>query len=320
MKVAVVGTVVIGSGWITRMLAHGHEVIATDPSEGAYERMLAQVKQNWPYAEQMGLADNASLENLTFTTDLKEAVKEVEHIQENVPEVEEIKDTVLREIDFYASPYATIGSSTSGIMPSELQKNLSHPERLVVAHPFHPVYILPLVEIVPGKQTSEENTIKAKQFYEGIGMDVLHVRHEIEGHIADRLMEALWREALHIVNDGIATTEEVDKAFTHAAGLRYAQYGPFMTFHLAGGEGGMRHMLKQFGPALKKPWTKLVAPELTEDLYDKVVTGSEASSQGYTMSELDQKRNEFLIKVKALAEQYWPEGSDILKNSSQEVR
>ncbi|EAC7660700.1 L-carnitine dehydrogenase, partial [Listeria monocytogenes] len=136
----------------------------------------------------------------------------------------------------------------------------------------------------------------------------------------DRLMEALWREALHIVNDGIATTEEVDKAFTHAAGLRYAQYGPFMTFHLAGGEGGMRHMLKQFGPALKKPWTKLVAPELTEDLYDKVVTGSEASSQGYTMSELDQKRNEFLIKVKALAEQYWPEGSDILKNSSQEVR
>ena len=320
MKVAVVGTGVIGSGWITRMLAHGHEVIATDPSEGAYERMLAQVKQNWPYAEQMGLADNASLENLTFSTDLKEAVKEVEHIQENVPEVEEIKDTVLREIDFYASPYATIGSSTSGIMPSELQKNLSHPERLVVAHPFHPVYILPLVEIVPGKQTSEENTIKAKQFYEGIGMDVLHVRHEIEGHIADRLMEALWREALHIVNDGIATTEEVDKAFTHAAGLRYAQYGPFMTFHLAGGEGGMRHMLKQFGPALKKPWTKLVAPELTEDLYDKVVTGSEASSQGYTMSELDKKRNEFLIKVKALAEQYWPEGSDILKNSSQEVR
>ncbi|MBC3087385.1 MAG: L-carnitine dehydrogenase [Staphylococcus capitis] len=320
MKVAVVGTGVIGSGWITRMLAHGNEVIATDPSEGAYERMLAQVKQNWPYAEQMGLADNASLKNLTFTSDLKEAVKEAEHIQENVPEVEEIKDTVLRDIDFYASPYATIGSSTSGIMPSELQKNLSHPERLVVAHPFHPVYILPLVEIVPGKQTSEENTIKAKQFYEGIGMDVLHVRHEIEGHIADRLMEALWREALHIVNDGIATTEEVDKAFTHAAGLRYAQYGPFMTFHLAGGEGGMRHMLKQFGPALKKPWTKLVAPELTEDLYEKVVTGSEASSQGYTMSELDQKRNEFLIKVKALAEQYWPEGSDALKNSSQEVR
>ena len=230
--------------------------------------------------------------------------------------MEEIKDAVLKEIDFYAKPEATIGSSTSGIMPSELQANLSHPERLVVAHPFHPVYILPLVEIVPGKQTSEETTVKAERIYESIGMDVLHVRHEIEGHIADRLMEALWRESLHIVNDDIATTEEVDKAFTHAAGLRYAQYGPFMTFHLAGGEGGMRHMLKQFGPALKKPWTKLIAPELTDDLYHKVVNGSEASSQGYTMSELDQKRNEFLIKVKELAEQYWPSDSKAMKKSN----
>lgn len=316
MKFAVVGTGVIGSGWITRMLAHGHEVIATDPSEGAYERMLTQVKQNWPYAQEMGLAENASIKNLTFTPHLEEAVKDADHIQENVPEVEEIKDAVLKEIDFYAKPEATIGSSTSGIMPSELQANLSHPERLVVAHPFHPVYILPLVEIVPGKQTSEETTVKAERIYESIGMDVLHVRHEIEGHIADRLMEALWRESLHIVNDGIATTEEVDKAFTHAAGLRYAQYGPFMTFHLAGGEGGMRHMLKQFGPALKKPWTKLIAPELTDDLYHKVVNGSEASSQGYTMFELDQKRNEFLIKVKELAEQYWPSDSKAMKKSN----
>lgn len=316
MKFAVVGTGVIGSGWITRMLAHGHEVIATDPSEGAYERMLTQVKQNWPYAQEMGLAENASIKNLTFTPHLEEAVKDADHIQENVPEVEEIKDAVLKEIDFYAKPEATIGSSTSGIMPSELQANLSHPERLVVAHPFHPVYILPLVEIVPGKQTSEETTVKAERIYESIGMDVLHVRHEIEGHIADRLMEALWRESLHIVNDGIATTEEVDKAFTHAAGLRYAQYGPFMTFHLAGGEGGMRHMLKQFGPALKKPWTKLIAPELTDDLYHKVVNGSEESSQGYTMSELDQKRNEFLIKVKELAEQYWPSDSKAMKKSN----
>src|SRR5699024_6373110 len=305
MKFAVVGTGVIGSGWITRMLAHGHEVVATDPSESAYETMLEQVKSNWPYAERMGLHPNASLDNLTFTPYLEEAVKDADLIQENVPEVEEIKDKVLTDIDFYARPDAIIGSSTSGIKPTELQRNLKHPERLVVAHPFHPVYILPLVEIVPGKQTSEETVIKAEEIYEAIGNDVLHVRHEIEGHIADRLMEALWRESLHIVNEGIATTEEVDKAFTHAAGLRYAQYGPFMTFHLAGGQGGMRHMLKQFGPALKKPWTKLVAPELTTDLYNAVVEGCEQSSFGYSMSELDQKRNEFLIKVKELAEEYW---------------
>ncbi|MBM2657379.1 3-hydroxyacyl-CoA dehydrogenase NAD-binding domain-containing protein [Staphylococcus pseudoxylosus] len=316
MKFAVVGTGVIGSGWITRILAHGHEVIATDPSENAFESMLKQVKQNWPYAEQLGLAENASLENLTFTPHLEEAVKDADHIQENVPEIESLKDQVLTEIDFYAKPDAIIGSSTSGIMPSELQKHLQHPERLVVAHPFHPVYILPLVEIVPGKLTTEETTVKAETIYESIGMDVLHVRHEIEGHVADRLMEALWREALHIVNDGIATTEEVDKAFTHAAGLRYAQYGPFMTFHLAGGEGGMRHMLKQFGPALKKPWTKLLAPELTQELYDEVVNGCESSSQGQTMSELDQKRNEFLVKVKQLAETYWPEETPSMKKSN----
>lgn len=313
MKFAVVGTGVIGSGWITRMLAHGHEVVATDPSESAYETMLEQVKSNWPYVERMGLHPNASLDNLTFTPYLEEAVKDADLIQENVPEVEEIKDKVLTDIDFYARPDAIIGSSTSGIKPTELQRNLKHPERLVVAHPFHPVYILPLVEIVPGKQTSEETVIKAEEIYEAIGNDVLHVRHEIEGHIADRLMEALWRESLHIVNEGIATTEEVDKAFTHAAGLRYAQYGPFMTFHLAGGQGGMRHMLKQFGPALKKPWTKLVAPELTTDLYNAVVEGCEQSSFGYSMSELDQKRNEFLIKVKELAEEYWPKNSDYMK-------
>ncbi|MFH4918060.1 3-hydroxyacyl-CoA dehydrogenase NAD-binding domain-containing protein [Staphylococcus cohnii] len=316
MKFAVVGTGVIGSGWITRILAHGHEVIATDPSEGAYERMLKQVKQNWPYAEQLGLAEGASLDNLSFTVSLEEAVKDADHIQENVPEIEDLKAQVLTEIDTYARQDAIIGSSTSGIMPSELQQNLKHPERLVVAHPFHPVYILPLVEIVPGKQTAEAVTVKAEKVYESIGMDVLHVRHEIEGHIADRLMEALWRESLHIVNEGIATTEEVDKAFTHAAGLRYAQYGPFMTFHLAGGEGGMRHMLKQFGPALKKPWTKLIAPELTQDLYDSVVNGCEKASQGQTMSELDQKRNEFLVKVKKLAEAYWPEDTASMKKSS----
>ena len=319
MKFAVVGTGVIGSGWITRMLAHGHEVVATDPSEGAYERMLTQVKQNWPYAESLGLAENASLQNLTFTDNLAEAVKDADHIQENVPEFESLKDKVLTEIDFYAKPDATIGSSTSGIMPSELQQNLTHPERFIVAHPFHPVYILPLVEIVAGKSTSEATTIAAERIYESIGMDVLHVRHEIEGHIADRLMEALWREALHIVNDGIATTEEVDKAFTHAAGLRYAQYGPFMTFHLAGGEGGMRHMLKQFGPALKKPWTKLEAPELTQSLYDDVVAGCEATSQGNTMAELDMKRNEFLVKVKQLAQEYWPEDTASMKKGQQTV-
>jgi carnitine 3-dehydrogenase len=306
MKMTVVGTGVIGNGWIARMLAQGHDVMATDPSEGAEDRMRRAVDQAWPYVEALGLAEGASKERLTFKKELPEAVKDADFIQENVPEVEELKQTVLKNIDKHAKADAIIGSSTSGIMPSDLQANLQHPERFVVAHPFHPVYILPLVEVVPGKQTTPENVEKATSIYEGLQMSVLHVRNEIEGHIADRLIEAIWRESLHIVNEGIATTEEVDKAFTHGAGLRYAQYGPFLTFHLAGGEGGMRHMLKQFGPALKKPWTKLEAPELTDELYDKVVSGCEHQSNGMTMSELDKNRNEFLIRLYDLVQEYWP--------------
>ncbi len=310
MKMAVVGTGVIGNGWIARMLGQGHDVIATDPAEGAEERMRQAVDQSWPYVEALGLAEGASRDRLTFEADAAEAVKEADFIQENVPEIEELKQTVLQTIDQHAKADAIIGSSTSGIMPSELQANLNNPERFVVAHPFHPVYILPLVEIVPGEQTTHEHVEKAISIYESLQMSVLHVRNEIEGHIADRLIEAIWRESLHIVNEGIATTEEVDKAFTHGAGMRYAQYGPFLTFHLAGGEGGMRHMLKQFGPALKKPWTKLEAPELTDELYNKVVSGCEHQSNGMTMSELDQNRNEFLVRLYDLVQEYWPKETE----------
>lgn len=306
-KVAVVGTGVIGNGWIARFLAHGYDVVATDPAEGAEERMRKAVDHAWPYVEELGLAEGASKDRLSFEEDLSKAVEDADFIQENVPEIEDLKQTVLQNIDQHAKPDAVIGSSTSGIMPSELQANLQHPERFVVAHPFHPVYILPLVEVVPGKSTTKENTEKAQSFFESLNMKALLVRHEIEGHIADRLIEAIWRESLHIVNEGIATTEEVDQAFIYGAGQRYAQYGPFLTFHLAGGEGGMRHMLKQFGPALKKPWTKLEAPELTDELYDKVVSGCEQQAGDLSMSELDQNRNEFLVRLLDLVKEYWPE-------------
>ncbi len=306
-KVAVVGTGVIGNGWIARFLAHGYDVVATDPADGAEERMRKAVDHAWPYVEELGLAEGASKNRLTFEQDLSKAVADADFIQENVPEIEELKQTVLQNIDKHAKPDAVIGSSTSGIMPSELQANLQHPERFVVAHPFHPVYILPLVEVVPGKETTKEHVVKAQGFFERLNMKALLVRHEIEGHIADRLIEAIWRESLHIVNEGIATTEEVDQAFIYGAGQRYAQYGPFLTFHLAGGEGGMRHMLKQFGPALKKPWTKLEAPELTDELYDKVVSGCEQQAGELSMSELDQNRNEFLVRLLDLVKEYWPE-------------
>ncbi|MCF7914769.1 MAG: hypothetical protein K9L66_06375 [Spirochaetaceae bacterium] len=305
-RTAVVGTGVIGNGWIVRLLAAGYDVIATDPAEGAKERMLQAIENAWPYVEELGLAPGASKSRVSFTPDVHEAVRDADFIQECVPEREDLKDTVLCSIEENAKPEALIGSSTSGIKPSRLQKNLRHPHRLVVAHPFHPVYILPLVELVGGSSTSKSALEYARVFYQRLGMKVLEVRNEIEGHIADRLLEAVWRESLHIVNEGIATTEEVDQALIYGAGMRYAQYGPFLTFHLAGGEGGMRHMLKQFGPALKKPWTKLKAPELTDSLYEKVVSGCEAQSGELSMEELDRNRNEFLIRLYKLLEEYWP--------------
>ncbi|MCA0988625.1 3-hydroxyacyl-CoA dehydrogenase NAD-binding domain-containing protein [Guptibacillus algicola] len=314
-KVAVVGTGVIGNGWITRFLANGYDVVATDPADGAEERMRKAVDHAWPYVKELGLADGASRDRLSFEQDLATAVANADYIQENVPEVEDLKESVLKNIDAHAKKDAVIGSSTSGIKPSYLQRGLAHPERFVVAHPFHPVYILPLVEVVPGQGTTKEYTDRAMAFFEGMNMKTLLVRHEIEGHIADRLLEAIWRESLHIVNEGIATTEEVDNAFIYGAGLRYAQYGPFLTFHLAGGEGGMRHMLKQFGPALKKPWTKLEAPELTDELHDRVVEGCEDQSRDCSLSELDKNRNEFLVKLLDLVKDYWPEAQQSRKTN-----
>ncbi|UOQ49881.1 L-carnitine dehydrogenase [Gracilibacillus caseinilyticus] len=305
-KVAVIGTGVIGNGWIARFLAQGHEVIAFDPAEGAEQRTRKVVDQVWADLEKLGTAENASKERLSFVPTIEEAVKEAYLIQENVPEREQLKKDVLASIDQYAQPDAIIGSSTSGIMPSTLQEGLTHPERVMVAHPFNPVYLLPLVELVGGKETSEEAIETAKAFYTSINMKPLVIRKEIEGHVADRLMEALWREALHLVNDGIVTTEEADAAIIYGAGLRWAQMGPFLTFHLAGGDQGMRHMLEQFGPALKLPWTKLEAPELTDELKEKVIEGCESHAGDTSITELEQKRNEFLVKLLDLVEDYWP--------------
>ncbi|MCH4825939.1 3-hydroxyacyl-CoA dehydrogenase NAD-binding domain-containing protein [Planococcus halocryophilus] len=306
-KISVVGTGVIGNGWIARFLAQGFDVVAFDPAEGAQERTQKALDQAWPSLEKIGLAEGADRNRLIFVSTIEEAVCDADLIQENVPEREDLKKSVLASIDTYAKVDAIIGSSTSGIMPSVLQEGLKYPERLIVAHPFNPVYILPLVELVAGSKTDANIVNRAKNFYASVGMKPLIIQKEIEGHLADRLMEALWREALHLVNDGVATTEEVDAAIVYGAGLRWAQMGPFLTFHLAGGEKGMRHMLEQFGPALKLPWTKLEAPELTDELKEKVIKGCESHANDTTIAELENKRNAFLVELLDLVESYWPE-------------
>lgn len=305
-KVAVIGTGVIGNGWIIRFLANGFDVVAFDPADGAEERTRAAIDRAWESVEAFGLKEGASKERLTFVSTLEEAVQGADLIQENVPERVDVKQAVLHDIDVHSKSNAIIGSSTSGIKPTDLQEKLKNPEKLVVAHPFNPVYLLPLVEIVGGEKTTQNTIDTAYKIYESAQMKPMVIDKEIEGFIADRLMEALWREALHLVNDGVATTEEVDKAITYGAGLRWAQMGPFMTFHLAGGDQGMRHMLEQFGPALKLPWTKLEAPELTDELKERVITGCENFANDRSVEELERQRNEFLVKLIDLVEDYWP--------------
>jgi carnitine 3-dehydrogenase len=308
---AIIGTGVIGAGWAARGLAHGLDVVAFDPAPDAEAKLHAAIDNAWGALERTGLAPGADRSRLRLAHSLAEAVANADFIQENAPEREEIKQGLLAQIDKAAKPGAIIASSTSGLLPSRLQARMAHPERLVVGHPFNPVYLLPLVEVLGGEKTSAESIQAAKAFYTAIGMRPLHVRVEVEGFIADRLMEALWREALWLVKDGVATTEEVDAAVIYGCGLRWSLMGTFLTFHLAGGEGGMRHMLHQFGPALKLPWTKLVAPELTEDLIDRVADGCEHQAAGRPIKQLERRRDDFLIEVMALAKKYWPEAEGL---------
>ncbi|RYG73113.1 L-carnitine dehydrogenase [Lentibacillus lipolyticus] len=306
-QVTVVGTGVIGNGWITRFLANGFHVVASDPDPEAEARTRDAVARAWPSMEKMGLAEGASQDSLSFEPDLEKALAEADFVQENVPEREELKRGVIASIDKHAPKEAVIASSTSGILPSTLQADcVHHPERVIVAHPFNPVYLMPLVELVGGEQTDDSFVEKARLFYEQMEMKPLVVRQEIEGHIADRLMEAIWRESLHIVNDGAATTEEIDASIVYGPGLRWALMGPFMTLHMGGGKQGMRHLLEQFGPALKLPWTKLEAPELTDELSEKVVTGCEAQTGDVEMEKLEERRDAFLIELQQLLEKYWP--------------
>ncbi|WP_417329966.1 L-carnitine dehydrogenase [Halomonas cupida] len=311
-QLTVIGTGVIGNGWIARGLANGWDVVAFDPAADAEQRSRAFVDNAWPALEQLGLADGASRERLRFVADMDEAVKGADLIQENVPERLELKQEILAQLDAIAAAEVVIGSSTSGFKPSDLQRNCHKAAgRVIVAHPFNPVYLLPLVELVGGEATTSEHMERAQQYYRDLDMRPLVVRREIEGHIADRLMEALWREALHLVNDGVATTEEIDAAVVYGCGLRWSLMGTFLTFHLAGGEQGMRHMLEQFGPALKLPWTKLEAPELTDQLIDRVVEGCEYQAAGRPVAELDRRRDDFLVELLGLTRKYWPEAEGL---------
>ncbi|WP_337268582.1 carnitine 3-dehydrogenase [Oryzifoliimicrobium ureilyticus] len=295
---ACIGGGVIGGGWIARFLLAGIDVKVFDPHPEA-RRIIGEVLANAQKAYAMlTTAPLPPAGTLTYCSSIAEAVADADWIQESVPERLDLKRDVLTQIDAAARPEALIGSSTSGLLPSELQRDMKHPERLFVAHPYNPVYLLPLVEIVGGKKTSPATIELAIKHLQPIGMKGVHIEKEIEAFVGDRLLEALWREALWLIHDDICTVETLDDVIRYSFGMRWAQMGLFQTYRIAGGEAGMRHFLAQFGPCLAWPWTKLTdVVDLDEALIEKIGEQSDAQAAGLSIRELERIRDENLVGI-----------------------
>ena len=303
-KIAIIGTGVIGSGWTLRLLAKKKEIYVFEPSIKQKKFLLDEIKRTTKSLKNFYKISTISTKKLYFKKTIRDAVKDVDLIQENVPENEKIKKKIVKEISKWSKPNAIIASSSSGLLPSRIQSSCKNPARFIIAHPFNPVYLLPLVEIVKGKKTKLDFIKKSEIFYRSLGMIPLIVKKEVEGYLSDRLQESMWRESLHIINENIASTDDLDKAIIHGPGLRWSLMGTFLTFHLAGGKKGMRHMLNQFGPSLKLPWTKLKAPKLTKKLSNRIIKGTKKQSKGKSIKELTTIRDNFLIDLLKLKNKY----------------
>ena len=303
-KIAVIGAGVIGSGWVVRFLAHNKKVIVYDTDLKLRKKVILEVKRAWPFVKKLFNKNKLNLKNFSYVTDIKNALKNADFIQECAPENYKLKTKLMEVIGKYSKSNAIISSSSSGLLPSKIYSKCKNPSRTIIAHPFNPVYMLPGVEIVPGKKTSIKTLNKAKKFYESISMNPIMLKKELPGFLSDRLQEALWREALHIVNEGYASTKDLDRAIEDGPGMRWSLMGTFLTFHLAGGNAGMKHMLEQFGPALKLPWTKLKAPKLSKKLSNRVISGTRQQANGKSVVAIAKIRDEYLLNLQKMRKKY----------------
>ncbi len=296
-RVTSIGAGPIGAGWAAHFLARGYDVCAYihDPKER--ESFDAILDTAWISLSALGLEKGASRDRLSVTSDLNMAVQDTDFIQESAPERIEVKQALYKTLGEIVPSHVVIGSSTSGLTMTDIQQNCATPERCVIGHPFNPPYLLPLVEIVGGKQTSPDAVAWAGKFYEAAGKSPLIMKKEIPGFVATRLQEALWREALHMVANGEATPADIDNALMNGPAPRMAVQGQCMAFHVACGEGGMATNLDQFGPALKLPWTRLEAPELTQELRDRMVEGCNAIAGTQRFEDMAAKRDAQIVAV-----------------------
>ncbi len=298
-----IGGGVIGGAWGARAIIHGLDVVLFDPAphaEKSFMQILANARLAW---QQLTLSPLPREGSFKLVKSLEELAQLADWVQESAPENPELKIKIMAQLTEVLPADVGIGSSTSGILPSVFQSKAKHPERIFVAHPFNPVYLLPLLEICPGEKTSQAWLARAKEFYETLGFEPLMMTREVEGFIADRLMETLWREALHMIENNEATAAQLDDAVRFGCGIRWAFMGTFMTYRLAGGEMGMRHFMAQFGPALEWNWTRLKAPPLTDELLDKIVTQSDdqvAKDKDWkskNLRDMERQRDEAIIGI-----------------------
>ena len=303
-RVGLVGAGVIGGGWALHYLRMGFDVDVCDPGPRAREGVESMLAEIWPLMERIGVRQGASPDRVTFHADIAAAVADADLVQESTPEDGKVKRAVIAEIDQAARPEVIIASSTSGFAMTMLQGDCRNPERCVVGHPFNPPYLIPLVEVVGGERTDQAAVEWLTAFYAAVGKRPLRLTRELPGFVGNRLQEAMWREALHMVAAGEATVEEIDEAITYGPGLRWAQMGPCLTFHLAGGNAGMEYMLDHFGAALLEPWTRLQAPPLTPELRERMVEGCLREAGGRSVAELERRRDEFLAELIGLVERH----------------
>ena len=297
---AVLGAGTIGASWTAWFLARGLRVAVWDPNPAAQDYVRRFVADAWPTLQQLGLADGASPDAWRFDTTAAEAVRDAGFVQENAPERLEIKRALYADITDAMPARTILASSSSGLLMSDLQQNCSFASRMAIGHPFNPPHLIPLVEVVGGRDTAPETVAWCMEFYRHIGKQPIHLRKEAAGHLANRLQAALWREAVSAVASGLASVEDVDTAITAGPGLRWAIFGPHMTFHLGGGDGGMTHMLDQFRPAFEAWWRTMETPALTDELCRRIVDGVHAEAKGRSIAELARERDALLLKVPQL--------------------
>ncbi|MBK1661363.1 3-hydroxyacyl-CoA dehydrogenase NAD-binding domain-containing protein [Paracraurococcus ruber] len=298
-RVAVIGAGTIGASWTAWFLSRGLEVVASDPSPGAPDLIRRMVEGAWPILQQLGATPDADPARWRFEPDPAKAVQGAHFVQESAPERYEVKQPLLRAISAGLPAEVVIASSSSGLLASRLSEGTAHPGRIVIGHPFNPPHLIPLVEVVGGGTATEDAVQAAVAFYRAIGKHPIILRKEVPGHLANRLQAALWREAVHLVAEGVATVADVDAAISEGPGLRWALMGPHATFHLAGGEGGYEHFMRHLMPAVTSWWPSLGEPKLTPDLQRALVQGVAEETEGKPIPDLAAARDAALARLLA---------------------